>query len=308
MVKQNISCFILACVIAVLSTGCEAPETENLAEADLRVAVPVGLEALPLIAALEGGYFEEVRVDLVPIGGRIEQERLLQSGAVDGAVGCFFSVVGLQGQSFITMAVSTSAADYWVVANPGGIDSISGLAGATVAVCEDACDRYLLDALLQRYDLDPAGPERCYTVDAVKALEALELKKADAAFLPRHLGEEALRNGALILGSTLEQDLMAGVILFSGEALLDKEQQVRAFYRGYQKAVAGLNRGEREILLPLVEKWGFPGEWVEAVVISMPRMIDRDEVNDLLAWLKTAESFEAAPLFESLVWRYPLWD
>lgn len=310
IVRNMMICLVLAAVITAFATGCLAPETEDVGEVDLRVAVPVGVEAVPLIVALEGGYFEGASVELLQASGPAEMEILLQSGAVDGAAGSLFSLVRLQEQGFLVLATSVSAADYVLVTAAGEADSIADPAGTTIAVSEEAFEQYLLETLLVRQELDPSELEYYPTLNSVQALEGFRQKKAAAVFLPRHLGEEALRDGAVIVVSTLEQDLPGGVILFSGEALQDKEDSIQLFYQGYLQALELLNRGEAFDLSFLVEKWGYPEWWLEGIPgsLALPRLLARDEVNGALAWYKVNEELEALLVYEGLIWREQLWE
>ena len=75
-----------------------------------------------------------------------------------------------------------------------------------------------------------------------------------------------------------------------------------------------LNRGEGELLGRLVEKWGFPGEWliVPPGGFDIPRSLTREETATALAWWKAREPAEPEPEpepeFEGLVFREPLWE
>ncbi len=308
-VTKNMMCLVLVCMFAI-AVGCEVPETENFVEADLRVAVPAGVETVPLAVALEGGYFEGVFVDLVPVSGPTEMETLLQSGAVDGAVSNLFSLVKLQEQGFLVLAASVSAADYMVVRAAGEADLITDLAGMTLAVSEESYEQYLLEAVIQRYDLDPSDLEYYPTTNSVQALKGLGQKETTAAFLPRHLGEEALKDGALFVSSTLEQDLPGGVMIFSGEALQNKEDSIQLFYQGYLQTLEVLNSGETYDFSFLGEKWDYPEWWLEGISgsFALPRVLARDEVNAALAWYKENEEVETVAVYEALIWREQFWE
>lgn len=293
---------------ALGAAGCAAPPRKVEEGPDLRVAVTMGPEAVPLLAAYEGGYFENVLVEPVPVADRGEALVLLQSGAIDGGIGCLFTLAELQGLGFLGFATSVSGADYILVTGPAvGEGDLSGLA---IALREDLYALYLLEALLEKLEADPVEREYHFTRDSAQALEALRLGKAGAAFLPRPVAENMLPERAAISGSTLEHELPGGIIFFSGEALQEKEAQIRAFYRGCRAAVQALNEGDLAVMDPLVEKWGFPEAWREGLpfLLPGPRAFTRDEAAAALAWLATRESAPAIPASESLIWRSDLWE
>ncbi|HOL17954.1 MAG TPA: hypothetical protein PLY40_06670 [Bacillota bacterium] len=307
ILRKAIWIVLLASVLG--AAGCAAPQGEaGEREPDLRVAVTMGPEALPLLAAFEGGYFEDVLVEPVPVAGRGEALVLFQSGAVDGGTGGLFTVAGLQGMGFLVFATSTSGADYILVTGPA--EGEEGRPGPAVALREDQDELYLLEALLEKLEAEPAEREYHFTRDSAQALEALRLGHAGAAFLPRPAAEYTLPERAAISGSTLEHDLPGGIIFFSGEALQEKEPQIRAFYQGCRAAVQALNDGEPAVLAPLVEKWGFPEAWREGLPFSLPgpRALTLDEAAAALAWLAAREPDAAIPASESLIWRSDLWE
>ncbi len=297
----------LALLLTVLVAGCEGIEDTGQASLDLKIAVTPGIEAVPLFIALEEELFEAagIAIELVLLEDNETVERALRAGAVDGGLGSIFSLFRMQEQGFLVMASSSSGIDYLLVASTSYSDSFENLSEAQVVLPEGVMERFLLEELLRGEGLEADEMKIREENNGGKALEAFIEGRADAVFLPRILGEEAVAGGGVSMASTLEMELTGGVIIFSGEALQEREEEINLFYESYSKAVETINKADLEHLVYLWDKHGFPKGWLDhrAALFQELRPVTPEDVSNSLAWFQANEEFNSAPVFEGLVWR-----
>jgi NitT/TauT family transport system substrate-binding protein len=99
----------------------------------------------------------------------------------------------------------------------------------------------------------------------------------------------AVHNGCRLITGSDDLGINPGVIMFTGEAVEKKSEEIKALYRAYNKAVAYLNNTPREEYMDLViEKGGFPPVAKEALQLpkyheaTLPKESD---VVDCIKWL-----------------------
>ncbi|NLY39874.1 MAG: ABC transporter substrate-binding protein [Firmicutes bacterium] len=309
MVKSK---FILMLLLFALVAGCGGNGTVEQEEAvepvDLSIAAAEGVAVLPLLVAREMELFldQGIRVELIKAGGVENPEIYLCSGAADGALSDLFSLIRLQEQGFFVMATSLSGADYLLAAAPEKSGSFAALHNVPVALSDDLNELYLLEKLLREHELDLTAVQLAIASRPEDALAAYLEERAAAAFLPRHLAAQALAAGAVVMGGGEEEKPAAGVILFTGEALQQKEDQIAAFYRAYSAAVRRLNEGLVDFnLLPLAE-WGLQAllEGEHAIACPEAEAVSRDAFLDALNWYMAHEQLETRPVvYEGAVWQ-----
>ena len=79
----------------------------------------------------------------------------------------------------------------------------------------------------------------------------------------------AIHNGAHLIKSSDDLGINPGVILFTDKAAKDKQKEIQAMYRAYNRAVDYLNTAPREDYIDFViEKAGFPAAAKEALKLA----------------------------------------
>ncbi len=220
----------------------------------LRMALLPVLDVLPFYIAQEEGYFadEGLTVELVPVASALEREQLLVAGEIDGML---TDVIGpaitnaAAGPSVRIVATARrpfpDAPLFRLLAAPGSdVESVADLAGVSIGISENSVIQYLGDRLLGRGGLDiedivyesvPSIPNR---------FNLMMEGQLGAAILPDPLAQAAIAAGAvLVLDDTtlVEEQLSQSVLSFSNRVLVEKPEAVRAFLRGWNRAVEALN-------------------------------------------------------------------
>jgi NitT/TauT family transport system substrate-binding protein len=120
-------------------------------------------------------------------------------------------------------------------------------------------------------------------------MELLLAGKLDAACLPEPLLSVARAKGAVLLASSDDAGLGAGVIAFSAAARRDRLAGIAAFYRAYWKAASKIDERPDSYRAFLVEKAGFPAEAAGSfrfVLYKKPRLPAEADSASVLAWMR----------------------
>ena len=129
-------------------------------------------------------------------------------------------------------------------------------------------------------------------------------KLADAT-LPEPMASIAIYNGGRLLKSSDDLGINPGVILFTDKATKDKQKEIQAMYRAYNRAVDYLNSAPREEYIDFViEKAGFPPAAKEALKLptyhkaALPK---EQDVTDCIKWLNDKDLVKETYGYDDLV-------
>jgi NitT/TauT family transport system substrate-binding protein len=285
MKLKTISTIFAALVLASIATS-------SARAAPLRVGVLPDADSLPLLVARDEALFaaEGVDVELLSFKTAVERDSALQAGAIDGAVSDLLAVALAAQAGFDLRATSLTDGRYGIlVASGSRIASLAGLAGKSVGISSNTIIQYAAEAMLERGGLSRADI-RCLAVPKIQLrMELLLAGKLDAACLPEPLLSVARAKGALLLASSDDAGLGAGVIAFSAAARERRLPELAAFYRAYWKAASRIDANPDSYRSFLVEKAGFPAEAREAfrfIAYKEPRLPSDADLSAALAWMK----------------------
>jgi len=283
-----------------------APGSAASAEA-LRVGVLPDADSLPLLVAADEGLFaaESVDVRLVSFKTAVERDSALQAGAIDGAVSDLLAVAQAVQGGFDLEATSLTDGRYGIVVSPGSrIASLASLAGKDVGISSNTIIQYAAETMLEEGGVPPSDIRSLAVPKIQLRMELLLAGKLDAACLPEPLLSVARAKGAVLLESSDDAGLGAGVIAFTKEARTSRASDLAAFYRAYWKAASAIDAKPDSYRPFLTAKAGFPGEAVSAfnfVVYKKPRLPSEADVSSVLAWMKRAGTLKRELAYGELV-------
>jgi len=96
--------------------------------------------------------------------------------------------------------------------------------GKDIAISTNTIIEYATDKILEKYGLSPDDVNKVAVPQIPARLEMLQSGKIDAATLPDPLATVAMKNGAKVIESTDRLGINPGVLLFSDQALEQKEK------------------------------------------------------------------------------------
>jgi NitT/TauT family transport system substrate-binding protein len=259
---------------------------------ELKVAVLPDADSLPLLVADAEGLFaaEGVEVRLVPFKTAVERDAALQAGAVDGAVADLLAAVLAAQGGFDFRVTSLTDGRYGIVTAPGsGIARAADLAGIPVGLSTNTIIQYAVDSLLTRAGLTASSIQGLAVPKIQVRLELLLAGQLKAACLPEPLLTVARQKGAILVASSDDAGLGAGVLMFSASAVDARTGDIASFYRAYWRAASAINSGNDRYKDFLVERAGFPEEArrsFEFVRYAKPRLPSTADVGAVVAWMR----------------------
>ncbi|KXG78061.1 putative aliphatic sulfonates-binding protein [Fervidicola ferrireducens] len=314
-IKGLVVVFTLICLMFSLSacsknnstkTAPEAPQKEK--GSPLVIGVLPDVDSIPLIIAEAKGYFDEqgVEVRLEHFKSAMERDSALQSGKIDGAVSDILAAAFANDGGFKVKITSLTNGTYKLLAGKGkNIDAVEKMKGKGIAISKNTIIEYATDKILEKYGVDPNEVNKVVVPQIPTRLEMLQNGKVDAATLPDPLASVAVKNGAKVIESTDRLGINPGVLLFSQEAIEQKGDEIKAFYKAYNKAVEFLNQNEKSSYIDIIiEKAGFPEDVKD--IISLPeytkaKLPSKEDFDGVMDWLVKKGLVKKAYSFDELV-------
>lgn len=264
----------------------------------LKIGVLPTLDCLPIYVAKENGLFDSLKTDirLKTFNSNIDCDASLAAGKIEGCVtdivrGQYMKTRGTK----LDYVAATNA--YWqLISNrKARIKTLRQLNDKMVAMT-----RFSATALLADYATDSAGLKRenvfrIQINDVKLRLQMLLNNEMDAMFLTEPQATTARLYKNNIMFDSRDKDMRFGVMAFNTEAMKDKrrQQQLKAFIEGYNKACDLINRnGIKHFSLLLEKYYKTDGKTLAALPemkfehAAAPRQKDIDTADK---WLKNTD-------------------
>ncbi|ADL08101.1 ABC transporter substrate-binding protein [Thermosediminibacter oceani] len=283
-------------------------ETESKEGSPLVIGVLPDVDSIPLIIAEAQGYFQEqgVEVRLEHFKSAMERDSALQSGKIDGAVSDILAAAFANDGGFNVKITSLTNGTYKLLTGKEkNINEVAKIKGRDIALSKNTIIEYATDKILEKYGIDPSDVNKVVVPQIPARLEMLQNGKIDAATLPDPLATLAIKNGAKVIESTDKLGINPGVLLFTPEALERKEDEIKAFYKAYNKAVEYLKQNEKSAYIDVViEKAGFPEEVKDTIVLpeyTKAELPSKEDFDGVMDWLVKKGLIKKAYSFDELV-------
>ena len=281
--------------------GCANKKTEVGSNAsgqlqNISIGIMPDVDSIPFIIAQEKGYFKEegLTVTINPFKSAVDRDSALQSGNLDGAISDMLAVAFAKSGGFDVAITSLTSGSYKLVVNQNETaPTIQELKGKDVAISQNTIIEYVTDRIMTAGGLVPQDINKVFIPQIPTRLEMLQNGKIAAATLPEPLATIAVKNGGRILNSSDQLGISPGVMIFTTKSIGQKEKEIRAMYRAYNKAIDYLAHEPMENYIDLlIEKGGFPSS-VKGVLV-LPKyqkaMAPKGkDVEECMKWLKDKE-------------------
>lgn len=294
--KKNLLVSVLALIISISLVGCAnkvKEETNSQPLKTLTVGVMPDLDSLPLIIANHNGYFKEEGVDvkIEHFKSAADRDTALQTGKIHGAISDMLAVVFFNDNKFDVKITSKTDGSFKLIAGKdSNITKIEESAGKSIGISKNTIIEYLTDRIMEGSNIDVNSPQKVAVPKIPTRLEMLNNGKLDMATLPEPLASTAISDGGKILSSSDKLGINPGVMLFTKDAITSKPEEIKAFYRAYNKAIKFIKDEKPESYIHFVIKEsGFP-ESVKST-LSLPiyteaAMPTEKELDEVLNWLQ----------------------
>ena len=266
------------------------------------------VDSIPFIIAQEKGYFKEegIEVTISPFKSAVDRDSALQSGNLDGTISDMLAVAFAKSGGFDVTITSLTSGSYKLVVNQNETaPTIEELKGKDVAISKNTIIEYVTDRIMIAGGLVPQDINKIFIPQIPTRLEMLQNGKISAATLPEPMATIAVKNGGRILNSSDQLGISPGVMIFTTKAVGEKEKEIRAMYRAYNKAIDYLAHEPMENYIDvLIEKGGFPSSVKGALVLpkyqkaAAPKGKD---VEECMKWLQDRQLIPKIYSFQEVV-------
>lgn len=316
--------FLVAGAVVAALTGCGQNQerrtgAEQAKQAEV-VKVRMGMlpivDNLPFWVAQEKGYFqaEGLDVELISFPSALERDSALTAGKIDGGVGDLLAVAILRNSGTPVKAVSLAMgaqpgeSRFAVLSSPdSGIYKPDQLKNVEIAVSLNSVIEYTTDKLLEHQGLKPEEIKKVSIPKMPVRLEALLSGKVKAATLPDPLATLAAIKGAHLVADTLNDNVAQTVIVLREDFLDKNRPAAEKLIKAYARAAGEISADPVAFQKTLTQKANVPEEVLTnsehrlPVHFSAPQLPTREQVQEVVGWLKEHNLIEKPLSYEELV-------
>lgn len=288
---------LLLLATLVVACGGSGNKTANKdGNTQLNIGVMSSMDYLPLAVAKANGLFEQegVNVTIHKFYSANERDAAFQSGNLDGTILDFTgAAIQLAGGIKLKMTSQCDGTFVLVAGKESGVGSIQDLQGKRLAVSRNTVIDFCTDLVLHQANIALDDVEKVEINKIPLRLEMLRNSKIDATMLPDPFATIALAGGNRSVIDINDLDLRVTGIAFHDEAIVEKEEAIKSFYRAYNLAITLLKSQPSSAFESLlIAEVGFPAEFVANIQLpnytaaQLPQSKDLERVEQ---WLKAKE-------------------
>lgn len=251
---------VLAALVILALAGCSSPEEP----ATLKLALLPILDALPMYAADENGYFEEenLKVEFIPVTSAAERDQVIQAGQADGMINEILSTLFYNEENPEVVIVRYARVatpefpQFYILSGPqSGILSLNELKGQDIGISEGTIIEYSTDRLLEAEGFLPADISTIAVPRIPDRMALLNSGELPAANLPDPLASLAVQSGAKILiDDSSHPEYGHSVISFRKEVVDENPEAIRRFLKALERAVEDINQDKDQFSNVLSER------------------------------------------------------
>ena len=300
--RTTIFLILLFSVSALLFAGGAGEKPDEA----LKIGLLPDADSLPFLVAREEGRFSDAgaAVELVMFQNPVERDAAFQAGQIDGIIADTIGSILLFTGGMDVRIASITTGRYGLAAAPGSnAGSPADLAGKEIGVSSNTVIEYVASSLLSEAGIPDSGFKPLAVPKIPVRMELLLNGKLPAACLPEPLYALAVARGAVPLGDSNALGMDPGVMLFDGEVLRERSDEIVRVYRAYWEACRNINADPDAYRDFLVDVMGFPPvirESFSFVEYEYPRLPEREEISAAADWMMRRGMIEAPPEYEAL--------
>jgi len=296
--KKNLLSVLLVVIMSISVVGCSSNAKKEtspspVALKTLTVGVMPDLDSLPLTIADHNGYFKQEGLDvkLEHFKSAPDRDAALQTGKINGAISDMLSVVFFTDNKFDVKITSKTEGSFKLISGKNSnVTSVDQSAGKSIGISKNTIIEYLTDRIMESAKIDVNSTKKIAIPQIPTRLEMLTNGKLDMATLPEPLASSAIASGGKVLSSSDKLGINPGVMLFTKDTISSRPEDIKAFYRAYNKAVEYLNKEKTATYIDFVIKEaGFPPTVKNTLTVSKyskASMSSEKELQEVITWLK----------------------
>ena len=255
-------------------------------EADLKIGIMPAVDSAPIMLAQDKGYFAEegltMSIDIYT--NAVNRQTALQTNELDGAMTDLIAFVNNVNNGFPVKITTSTDGSFPILVSKDFEEKDEVLIGMMeVSVSNFLSEQFLGDQYKLNKTFIPAIPAR---------LEMVKSGQLEMAVIPEPLASTGELAGLEKRVYKNEYEYMPEAMIFTEKALAEKDDQIAAFHRAYNKAVKDIQADENEAREILVKRLGLP----EAVkdLIALPgyhlsRIPSEKYLNHVIEWIEKTD-------------------
>ena len=287
-------------------TGSGENNSDDVELGELTIGLMPAIDAFPIVLADYLGYFddESLTVHLEAFSSSADRDAALQAGELDGAT-VDLVAVGLFASAGFPIRATGVTGGHFILVSEAGFDSIEDLAGESVVISANTAIDFVLDQMVEFAGFELDHIERVIVPPIPERMELLRGGQVTAALLPEPWATIAIADGFYEITNTVEVGIFPFVTAFTDEILGERQLDVQAFYRAYNRAVDFMNETAlEEYFYVMVDVIGFPDEVLDYLVLpefAHNQMPDDDVLEATLGWLVSRDLVSEDMTIDDLV-------
>ncbi|MDF2540504.1 MAG: metal transporter substrate-binding protein [Herbinix sp.] len=282
-----------------------ADETLSLSGEEFTVGLLPAESAIPIILAKEKGFFEEegISVALQVFSSPNDRNVAVQAKELDAVIGDVMTEATFR-ENGITMKITSDISeDFKILSSPdSGILEMKDFSGKSISLVPNFILEYIMDEFAAEYNFS-------YEIIEIPSFagrsEALMSNQIDGVVFTEPQAGMLVAQGAHLLGSSKEAGIKGGTLLFTDQMITDKPGDIKAFYRGYNKAIDYMNQTEVSEYSSILTDYQFPeaiGNYLSSRTDDFPYAgtIAQDQFDRIISWTKDKGQISKSYTYEEL--------
>lgn len=299
--KKTVAILVtLTLTMGILLSGCatkpaeaETPSVPDTAVSGevLTIGILPAESAIPMILALEKGFFEEegLQVAIKAFSSPNDRNVAVQANELDGVIGDVMTAAVFVDKGIPMKITSDISEDFKILSSPNsGITRMEDLAGKKISLVKNFILEYIMDAF---------AAKNGFTYEIVEIpsfagrAEALMADQVDAVVFTEPQAGMLAQQGAHLLGSSKTAGIKGGALLFTEETLQNRPADIQAFYSAYNKAVDYMNSTDVAQYSEILANYQFPaaiGDYLSGMygTFAHAGVIAQDQFDSMISWTK----------------------
>lgn len=294
--------FLLFCTLVTFVAACtHKKETTGQGPLqELKLGAMSSMDYIPFVIAQKTGIYDSLglKLDLVKFFSANDRDAAFQSGNIDGTVIDFTGAAIQQANGVdLAMIMKNDGIFYLIAAKGSGIDAPDGLKNKNIAVSRNTVIEFSTDKALEAAGISTQEVNKPEINKIPLRLEMLQSGQIDASIFPDPFATIALDNGHKSLITTKDLGISVTGTMFTGKALKEKSEEIKALIEGYNLAVAYLkSHPVKEWASVLVEDAGVPYSLVDEIILPDYRpaaLPTEKDITTTIQWLKSKKLIPA---------------
>lgn len=314
MKKRLAMILTLALSLALLLSGCapKASEAEATTAAGksvsgevLNIGILPAESAIPIILALEKGFFEEtgLQVAIKAFSSPNDRNVAVQAKELDGVIGDVMTGAAFVDKGIPMKITSDISEDFKILSSPNsGVTEMKDLAGKKISLVKNFILEYIMDQFAAK---DGFTYEIVEIPSFSGRAEALMANQVDAVVFTEPQAGMLVSQGAHLLGSSKTAGIKGGTLLFTEDAINNRPADIQAFYQAYNKAVDYMNSTDVAEYSDILTNYQFPsaiGDYLSGMYGTFEHagVIAQDQFDSIIAWTKDKGVIEKTYTYDEL--------